>query len=192
MKNFKALIEQHTNDGVIDYKTIEELVNKEINDTVAKNKPDTDKLIAESKDKWIAELGFQNVENEAQLKAYVKGTSDEWKEKYNELETKYKTDLDKYADYGSLQEKVNTYSNYELLRNKGITDPDTLEFLSFKVNKADGESFEDKLKAYEEAHPDTFQSEKKTVTTGVKIGIKPNPNEKLGFEKILEDKYGDL
>jgi vacuolar-type H+-ATPase subunit I/STV1 len=186
MKDLKGLIDKHTNEGVVDYKSIQDAINQEINDVVAKNKPNQDKLIAESKDKWIEEFGFEGVKNEAQLKAYVKGTSDEWKEQYNSLDKEYKSFKETHADYEDLKKQMSTYKQYEALRAKGVTDTDTLEFLAFKINKAEGETFEDKLTAYEVTNPNTFQETK--VTTGAKIGAKVS-TETLGFEEILNEKY---
>jgi len=187
MKDLQGLIEQHTKEGVVDYKSVQDAINQEINDVVAKNKPNQEKLIAESKDKWIADLGFENVLNESQLKAYVKGTSDEWKENYTKLENEYKSFKESTGDYNDLKSKLSDYENYNMLRSKGIQDDDSIEFLTFKINKLEGETFADKLTAYEASNPDTFQPQKK-VTTGVKIGTKVT-GEKLGFEKILDEKY---
>lgn len=190
MKDLQSMIEQHTKEGVVDYKSIQDAINQEINDTVAKNKPNQEKLIADSKDKWIQSLSFEGVENEAQLKAYVKGTSDEWKENYNNLETEYKSFKSGHEDYEALKNENSNYKSYNALRSKGVTDQDEIEFLTFKINKLDGESFDDKLAAYEGANPKTFQTQH--ITTGAKIGTKQVTSEKLDFEKILEDKYGDL
>ena len=79
MKNLKQLIEQHTNDGVIDYKSIEDAVNAEINNVVAKNKPNKEQMQEEFKNEWIESLGFDGVTNENQLKANVSRTDDESK-----------------------------------------------------------------------------------------------------------------
>lgn len=188
--SIEQAIEKSTQDGKLDSKLLMKAIDEEyVNPIVASKKPDQDKLIAETKEKWIQGLNFEGVENEAQLKAYVKGTSDEWKEKYSELEKQRNQELEGYKDYDSLQEKVRMYDNYSILQSKGISDPDTLEFLNFKINKLEGETFNDKLTAYEAMKPETFQEKK--ITTGARIGVKSN-TEKLGFEEILEDKYGDL
>lgn len=188
--SIEKAIEQSTVDGKLDSKALMKAIDESyVNPIVASKKPDQEKLIADNKEKWIQSFNFEGVANEAQLKAYVKGTSDEWKEKYSELEKDYNKIKESYSDYDSLQEKVNMYDNYAMLRNKGITDPEQLEFLTFKIGKLEGETFTDKLTAYEAEKPETFQE--KQITTGARIGVKNN-TEKLGFEEILEDKYGEL
>jgi len=94
-----------------------------------------------------------------------------------------------------LQGEVQAFKNRALLRTKGITDQDQLEFMEYKISKLDGESFEEKVTTYSEANPESFTQTpppKNIITTGSKVGTKIGTNEKLGWEKILEDKYGDL
>lgn len=198
MKNLEQLIAQHTKDGVTDYKSIEEAVNKEINDTVAKSKPDKDKLIADYKSDWIASLGFEGVTDETQLKAYVKGTSNEWKEKYDGLKKETDASLQEYGTKFTNYEKdlgeLNTLRNQRLLRGKGVLDDEQLEFLEFKINKLDGETFEEKLNAYAESNPDTFtppNPQKNVITTGAKIGSKAQTDSKLGWETIIDERFGE-
>lgn len=189
MKNLKQLIEQHTNDGVIDYKSIEDAVNAEINNVVAKNKPNKEQMQEEFKNEWIASLGFDGVTNENQLKAYVSRTVDESKLELSNVQKQFDEFKERHSDYDEIKSSLGTMKAHNLLRSKGISDNDQIEFLAFKVGKYDGETFEDKLAAFEEANPKTFQN--KNITTGYKITNKIPEGEKLGFETELE-KMGKL
>lgn len=193
--NFQELVTKHTKDGVIDYKSIVEVINKEANDLLAANKPDKDKLIADYKSDWIASLGFEGVSDETQLKAYVKGTANEWKEKYNNLNTETSTKIkeltEKVNTYSADSTELQSYKNKDLLRSKGIVDSDMMEFYEYKINKLDGESFTDKLEAFTKDNPEVFKAQAPKNTTGIRVGVTTG-TDKPKWEQQLEEKYPDL
>ena len=186
--NIQEAIEQSTQDGKLDSVKLMGLIDENyVNPIVAKNKPDKDKLIAENKSEWIKSLGFEGVENEAQLQSYVKGTSNEWKEKHDTLLSEYGTFKDGVKDYNDLKGQLGMYQNYDVLRGKGVTDQDQLEFLTFKIGKLEGETFADKLTAYETANPKAFASQ--PMTTGARRQNVITNDNKMDWERMLEEKH---
>lgn len=194
MKDIKAIIEKHTNEeGVIDYEALEEVVNGEINGIVAKNKPDTDKLKQELHGEVaksiISGLGIEGSTVD-DLKLWAKkmgGSTDEFKEANIKLEQeleKAKAELNDIAT--AKQELETTLTNKERLsriKELGVKDEETAEFIKFKLDKLVGEDkdFDTALNEFKEQSPTYFRTQ--SVTSNRRI---PNA------EVITNDKDADV
>lgn len=176
MKDIKALLEQHTNEeGTVDYNAVEAAVNEEINNIVAKNKPNTDKLKDELKGEVAKEiisgLGIDG-ETIDDLKLWSKkmaGNTDEIKEenvqlsnKLKELEAQYNETAEAKA---SLEKSLLDQERLGKLRQVGIKDEETAEFVKFKLEKMvnDEVDFDTALNEFKEQSPSYFRQ--KDVTT---------------------------
>lgn len=176
MKNIKSLIEQHTNEeGVVDYDQVETAVNDEINNIVAKNKPDTDKLKEELHGEVTSEiirgLGVEG-QSVDDLKLWAKkmaGNTDEFKETNIKLEeelNKAKEELERIAT--EKQTIENEYTNTQRLnqiKQLGVGDDETAEFIKFKLDKqvSEDKDFDTALNEFREQSPSYFRQ--KEVTT---------------------------
>jgi hypothetical protein len=194
MKDIKAIIEKHTNEeGVIDYEALEEVVNGEINGIVAKNKPDTDKLKQELHGEVaksiISGLGIEGSTVD-DLKLWAKkmgGSTDEFKEANIKLEQeleKAKAELNDIAT--AKQELETTLTNKERLsriKELGVKDEETAEFIKFKLDKLVGEDkdFDTALNEFKEQSPTYFRTQ--SVTTNRRL---PNA------DNVINDKDADV
>lgn len=189
--NIEEAIKQSTQDGKLDASKLMGFIDQDyVNPIVAKNKPDLDKLTLEAKDEWIKGLGFDNVTDEAQLKAYVKGTSDEWKEKYTTLKTEFDGIDNKYKEletnYNNVNSKMTTYERKDLLLKDNFNG-DT-EYALFKINQnvTDEKDFETAYAEYKESNK-TYFAPNKVPTMGTKTIKNDDGSIKYGFEQILEE-----
>lgn len=194
MKDIKSFIEKHTNEeGVIDYEAVEEAINGEINGIVAKNKPDTDKLKQELHGEVaksiISGLGIEGSTVD-DLKLWAKkmgGSTDEFKEANIKLEQeleKAKAELNDIAT--AKQELETTLTNKERLsriKEFGVKDDETAEFIKFKLDKLVGEDkdFDTALNEFKEQSPTYFRTQ--SVTTNRRL---PNA------DNVISDKDGDV
>ena len=104
-------------------------------------------------------------------------------------------------EYKTAQEQLESVTkNATLLEREsslikmGVTDPDVLEFIMFNVEKRvdDKTDWNKALELYKTDKPTLFENRAPAInTTGTHVG-KGLTEEKLGFEKILEDKYPDF
>jgi len=176
MKNIKSLIEQHTNDeGVIDYESVETAVNDEVNNIVAKNKPDTDKLKqdlhGEVAKEIISGLGIEG-ESVDDLKLWAKkmaGNTDEFKETNIKLEQELESLKKQYEEVETAKNNIEQeYTNTQQLQKikaLGVKDDETAEFVKFKLDKVVGEDkdFDTALDEFRNESPSYFRQ--KEVTT---------------------------
>lgn len=172
MKNIESLIQQFTDeDGNIDYGEIETKVNEEINNIVAKKKPDTSKLKEELKSEVAKELvSGLGIDGESvdDLKLWAKkmgGSTDEFKEQNIELERKVKELEEKYNTVAQEKEQYEqSLRNTEAIskvRKFGVKDDDTAEFIKFKVEKqlSDDVDFDTALENFREENPHYFREQ---------------------------------
>lgn len=176
MKDLDKIIGQHTNDeGVIDYKALEEVINGEINNIVAKNKPNTDKLKEELKgevaNEIISGLGIDG-NSVDDLKLWAKkmaGNTDEFKEANIKLEQELKKaqeELDAISTAKTeLEQNLTNTERLNKIKQLGIKDDETAEFVKFKLDKmvSDEKDFDTALNEFREQSPTYFRQ--KEVTT---------------------------
>jgi len=190
--NIEEVIKSSTlEDGTLDTKKLMGIIDNDyVNPIVAKQKPDLEKLKTEAKDEWITNLGFENVTNEAQLKSYVKSTSNEWQEKYNDL----KKDFDSLetssnelkTNYETVNSKMTSYERQSLLTKDNFNGD--AEYALYKINQNvnDDKDFETAYAEYKEENKQLF-APNKVPNVGTKV-IHKNGESKYGFESILEEK----
>jgi len=190
--DIEKLIAKHTDGDNVDYAKVNEALDTQNKNIVAKEvgkevkKFDKDTVINE----FLTENEFKSVDD---FKAFKKNGATADTEAVKRVEKALEELQIKHDALVPLQGEVQTFKNRATLRAKGITDPDQLEFMEYKINKLEGESFEDKVTTYSEANPDTFTQTplpKNIITTGAKLGTK-TPNEKLGWESMVDERYGD-
>lgn len=178
MKNIQKLIEENSKevDGEkkVDWKSVEDSINKETNDIVAKQ-------TSKAQEDLLKQLGFEDSDKLKEHLSKVDELSEETKkkdEKINELSSA----------------KTETERKMKLI-GMGITDEDTLDYVMYNVNKRanDDTPWEKALESYKQDKPSYFESqqENKPITTGTK-NEGNNSGEKLGFEKILGEKHPDV
>lgn len=189
--NLEEAIKQSTlEDGKLDYAKLKGIIDNDyVNPIVASKKPDLDKVKEEAKTEWIKDLGFEGVDSEAKLKAYVKGTSDEWKEKYTTLEGKFKELDTKYNDvngkYTDINSKYINLNRVEQLRKDNFNGD--VEYALYKINQmvSDDKDYETAYNEYKESNKPSF-APNKVPTMGAKIVAKDG-SVKYGFERVLEE-----
>lgn len=192
--NIESLIAKHTEGDKVDYVKINDALEKQNKDIVAKEvtkeskKYDKDTVISE----FLKEQEFNSMD---EFTAFKKNGATADTEAVKRVEKERNEFKGKYEELLPLQGELASFKNRAMLRGKGITDQDKLEFMEYKINKLEGESFEDKVTAYGEANPDAFTEappvKPNVITTGTKVGGNPNPSEKLDWEKIVDDRYSD-
>lgn len=113
--------------------------------------------------------------------------------KYNEWKESQKTQEDKYNELLQKDnEKSTTISNLQkenLVLKSGITDPDQVEFIVYKVGKMDGD-FEENLKNYLTENPKFAQTQETKAT-----GVEPKTTSVAkddGVLAILKAKHPDI
>jgi len=180
MKDIKAIIEKHTNEeGVIDYEALEEVVNGEINGIVAKNKPDTDKLKQELHGEVaksiISGLGIEGSTVD-DLKLWAKkmgGSTDEFKEANIKLEQELEKAKAELNDIATAKQELESTLTYKeqlgRIKELGVKDDETAEFIKFKLDKLVGEDkdFDTALNEFKEESPTYFRTQ--SVTTNRRI-----------------------
>ena len=191
MKNIKSLIEQHTNDeGVIDYESVETAVNDEVNNIVAKNKPDTDKLKQDLHGEVAKEIiGGLGIEGESvdDLKLWAKkmaGNTDEFKETNIKLEQELESLKKQYEEVETAKNNIEQeYTNTQQLqkiKQLGVKDDETAEFVKFKLDKlvGDDKDFDTALDEFRNESPSYFRQ--KEVTTFRRV---QNPDSNVSDDK---------
>lgn len=176
MKDLKALLKQHTTeDGQIDYDGVQEAVNEEINNIVAKNKPNTEKLKEELKSEVAKEIiGGLGIDGESveDLKLWSKkmgGNTDEVKEQNVLLENELKKAQEELNAISEAKQTLEAdLSNRERLskiKEYGVHDNETAEFVKFKLDKLvdDTTDFDTALEQFRQESPNYFRQ--KEVTT---------------------------
>ena len=176
MKDIEKVIASHTNEeGVVDYTAIEEAVNSEINAIVAKNKPDTDKLKQELHGEVaksiISGLGIEGSTVD-DLKLWAKkmgGSTDEFKEANIKLEQELEKTRAELEQIAAAKQELETNLTFKeqlsRIKEYGVKDDDTAEFIKFKLDKIVGEDkdFDTALNEFREQSPTYFRT--KEVTT---------------------------
>jgi len=186
--SIEQAIEKSTADGKLDAKKLMEFVDTDyVNPIVAKNKPDLGKITLEAKEQWITELGFENVANESQLKAYVKQSADETKENFNNLQTEFNNFKETVKDYEDLK-SAKTNSQREKVFNKDNFNGD-VEYAMFKINKlvSDEKDYDAAYAEYKESNPKDFAPNKVPDAMASKVTNNEDGTVKYGFEKVLEE-----
>jgi len=187
--NVESLISSNTVDGNVDYTKINEALEKQNKDIVKKEvskeakKYDKDTVIKE----FLIEQEFKSLD---EFTAFKKNGSTVDSETVKRVEKERDDFKLQYEQLVPLKGEISAYKNRAVLRSKGTFTPDELEFMEYKINKIEGESFEEKLTVYTEANPNAFTTipqPKNIITTGSRTGVLPADG-KLGWEKILEDK----
>lgn len=172
MKNIDKLIAHYTDEeGNIDYQELETKINEEVNNIVAKNKPDTSKLREEVKGEVAKELiGGLGIEGSSvnDLKLWAKkmgGSTDEFKEANIQLEQKVKELEEKYnaaaQEKEQYEQSLRTQEAISKVRKYGVKDDDTAEFIKFKVEKnlTEDTDFDTALESFREENPHYFREQ---------------------------------
>jgi hypothetical protein len=194
MKDIKLFIEKHTDEeGVIDYAAVEEAINGEINGIVAKNKPDTDKLKQELHGEVaksiISGLGIEGSTVD-DLKLWAKkmgGSTDEFKEANIKLESELEKTRQELNDIATAKKELETNLTFKdqlgRIKELGVKDDETAEFIKFKLDKLVGEDkdFDTALNEFKEQSPTYFRTQ--SVTTNRRL-----PNAEI----ISNDKDADV
>jgi hypothetical protein len=200
--NIKKTIEENTVDGVTNYDAVNEAVQKQTGDIVAKNMPDTDKLKVEARESAIKEfiegVGIKDVINTDQFIAYAKRLESDEKAQENirltneltDITTKYNT-LDK--DYQTTSGKLSGFINERTLVNDGA-NPKDVDYDVFQINKlvSTDKDFTQASEEYRTANPHRFNvttPEIKTpITTNKPHVVASQGTEVSAVEQILIDK----
>lgn len=143
-------------------------------------------------EKTFTQDEVNNIVKERLAKAQKGIPSKEELAKFNEWKESQKTQQDKYDELVKKEsEKETTISNLQkenLVLREGITDPDEVEFIVYKVGKMEGD-FSDNLKDYLAENPK--YTRKETKATGVEQ--KSNSVTKDdGVLAILKSKHPDI
>ena len=141
-------------------------------------------------EKTFTQDEVNNIVKERLAKAQKGIPSKEELTKYNEWKESQKTQEDKYNDLlKATNEKdsaINTLKMENEVLKEGITDPDEVEFIVYKIGKMDGD-FTDNLKEYLANNP-KYLKKQETKATGVEIKQNSVAKED-GVTAILKAKY---
>lgn len=191
--NIKKIIDANTVDEVIDYNKVNEELELQNKNVVAKEvaKIDKDSII----NSFLLENEFESVDAfNAFKKNGATADTEELKRIKGELKDTNEALKLKTSAELALAKELSPYKNQAALRKAEINGEKDIEYIEYQINKLEGETFEDKLNTYKETHPDEFtpiQPQKNIITTGTKVGTVVK-GEKTGWEKKLEEKYGEL
>ena len=109
--DINKLIEKNTNDNKeVDYEAINNEINKEVNDLIAKSKPDSEKIKADAVTDLLKELGEADLEG---LKSKLKNSSEVDKDKFEKLKAELEENKKALKDYA---EKTKNYD--ELVKER--------------------------------------------------------------------------
>lgn len=172
MKNIDKLIEQFTDEeGNIDYTELEAKINEEVNNIVAKNKPDTSKLREEVKGEVAGEiisgLGIEGSTVD-DLKLWAKkmgGSTDEIKEQNLYLEKELNSLREQYEEADKqrreYEQSIRSQEAISKVRKFGVKDDDTAEFIKFKIEKnlTEDTDFDTALENFREENPQYFREQ---------------------------------
>jgi len=142
MYDLKKVIEANTNEDTVDYEAIMATIDNDYVNPIVAKKADESKLMPKAINKVIEELGVDG-ESIDDLKLYVKklgGSTDEVKEANIKLEREFK-DLKKQYDEevetrSKLEQETTKEKQYNAIKSLGVEDPDNIEYLHYKFNKA--------------------------------------------------------
>jgi len=144
-------------------------------------------------EKTFTQEEVNNIVKERLAKAQKGIPSKEELTKYNEWKESQKTQEDKYNDLlkekGEKESKINTLKMENEVLKAGITDPDDIEFIVYKVGKMDGD-FSDNLKEYLTNNP-KYVKRQETKATGTELKTTSVAKED-GVIAILKQKHPDL
>jgi len=186
-------------DGVIDYSKGNELVEDDVLKFNSKNSPDMETLKKEAydlaQDDFIKGLKIEGVETVDTFKTHLSklGAEDKAQEVIrlnqinNELQSKYDT-LD--SEYSKVTKESTVFKNEKFLSDK---KPNVeLDYLTFKIDKLDGDTFEDKYNAFV-ANDDNKKFFEPVAPinqgdSGTKRKTEIKDDVKAGFEKVLEER----
>ena len=140
--DIEKLIQQHTNDGEVDYTKInEELETQNRNIVVKESKKEVEKLKDEQLTNLIKEIGVDG-ETIDDLKLYIKklgGSTDEVKEEalklekeYNELKSKYDAEVETRTKLEATQKEK---AELELIKGLGVTDEKQIKYLKWDLSQ---------------------------------------------------------
>ncbi len=162
MKNLKKYLEENLKDEGkellehLDLESLEAKVNEEINNIVAKNKPDTDKLKQETVKELLESAGVEGASVE-DLKKHIESLSPE---DYKKQLEETRAQLEKLAEEKKgIENEFNKKKQMDAIRELGVTDEDKIDFIHYKVGQRveDDKPFADALKEYQEEKPDYFK-----------------------------------
>ena len=140
--DIEKLIQQHTNDGEVDYTKInEELETQNRNIVVKESKKEVEKLKDEQLTNLIKEIGVDG-ETIDDLKLYIKklgGSTDEVKEEalklekqYNELKAEYDKEVESRTKLETAQKEQ---AELELIKGLGVTDEKQIKYLKWDLSQ---------------------------------------------------------
>jgi hypothetical protein len=188
----KAIKSCQAEDGALDIEKLKGLIDEDyVNPIVAKQKPKFDEK-AESE--FIASLGIENVSTKDQLVNHVNQTVDEAKTQFNELKSKYDKVVADYettsSSFNKLNGEMTEYKRKDLLRNDHFNGD--VDYALYLINKevTEEKPFETVYEEFKKSNPKNF-APNQVSTMGTQVG-KTEPNQKQGWEAILEDKYPEL
>lgn len=192
--SIESAIEKSTVDGKLDASELMKAINEDyVNPIVASKKPNLDKIKEEAKSEWIQGLGFEGIDSESKLKAYVKQSSDESKEDLTQLETRYNELEEKYntleTSYKGVNDTLSTFQRKDKLFNDNFNGD--IDYSLYKINQlvSEEKDFDTAYAEYKESNQDLFAPKKVVSTTGK--GVNPSDiNSKMGWEAILEERTG--
>jgi hypothetical protein len=198
--NIEKTIEEFTVDGVINYESVNEAVQKQTGDIVAKNMPDMDKLKVEARGSavkdFIEGVGIKEVTNVDQFVAYAKRLeSDEKSQENIRLTNDLKVITDKYTildkDYKTTTGKLSGFINEQTLVRDGA-NPKDVDYDVFQINKlvSEEKDFTQASEEYKTANPNRFNATPtptKPITTG-QPRVVTQISEVTAVDQILIDK----
>lgn len=182
MKTIREIVEAHTKEGITDWDNADKSYQETINGIVVK---ETAKTAEKVKADTIEAIGIESVKAPEDVKKF--------------MATLQKTLEERESEYAIAQENLakanKTATSLEResgLIKMGVTDQDVIDFIMFNVDKRvdDKTDWNTALETYKTDKPTLFEN-RAIGTTGSHVG-KGATEEKMGYEKYLEDKYPDF
>ena len=177
-------------EGVINWSEVSKGINDITNGLIAKNKPDMEKLNNESIANFLKENNF---DDKASFSAFVKNGATVNSEQLNEYKATIESQNSKMKELLGIKKDYTTLQQQSAISKLGITDPDEIELLEYKVNKTvtDYITFKDALELYVKDNPNKFQTIKKPYKSTGKSGTQSsNQTQKMAWEIALEERTG--
>lgn len=176
----------------LDLTKLTETINTTVDGITDKNKPDTDKLHSEGVANFLKENGFDDM---ASYKAFVKNGATADSERVNEIKLELEKANGRITELNGIETDYKTMKNRNLIRTKGISDNEKIEFMEYKINKNVKEdvTFEDAFNSYVEANPTQFETtapKPHYVSTGRTNTSNNNVIGKSNVEKLVEERTG--
>lgn len=182
--DIKKLIEKHTKDDEINYEAINEEVNNQANDIIAKQKPNTEALKEEAKQEFLKEHSFDSVEA---FKKFVEDKSNLASDELEAIKKEFESYKAETKDYADLKNKEREAQQNEVLTGTKISNKALLNALKVNAEKRLGTDV-DFAKAVElelSENPDNYTINS-DLTSGKSVRGGSITDEKLGFEKEIE------